>query len=159
MRVMALDIGERRIGVALSDPTAFLARPFGTLPGGGGARSLAKRLRPIIAEEDVGQLVVGLPLRMSGERGPEALSIEKLVADLKRMLDIPIVPFGRTVDDGRGHSSHDRVGHATVEAAPKRRPRRGRGHPASVTSTMNGGSETMQNRDSSPRWGDADGDR
>ena len=157
MRVMALDIGERRIGVALSDPTAFLARPFGTLPGGGGARSLAKRLRPIIAEEDVGQLVVGLPLRMSGERGPEALSIEKLVADLKRMLDIPIV-----LSDER-LTTVEATRHM-IESGTRRSKRRQNVDRVAAAVILQAyldherGSETMQTA-TRPAVGDADGDR
>ena len=70
-RLLGLDLGERRIGVALSDPTAFLASAYGVLPSQGRARDVAA-VAQIVAREDVGAVVVGVPVNMDGSYGPQA---------------------------------------------------------------------------------------
>jgi len=68
VRTLGLDYGERRIGVAVSDPTNSFAQPLETLEGG----RVFERLTELIAEYDVGRLVVGLPLQMDGRAGTQA---------------------------------------------------------------------------------------
>jgi putative Holliday junction resolvase len=73
MRTMALDFGERRIGVAVTDPTGVLAQPLATID-----RRLAAgnehltRIGEIATEYDVTQIVIGLPLHMDGRHGTQA---------------------------------------------------------------------------------------
>jgi putative Holliday junction resolvase len=76
---MALDYGERRIGVAVSDPTGTLAQPHETIDRGrGGALAPAlARIRSLVGELEVERIVVGLPLHMSGRTGPEALAARR----------------------------------------------------------------------------------
>lgn len=74
VRYLALDIGEARIGVAVSDPTGRVAIPLDVLD----ARALARELRPlrrIVDDYEPDMMVVGLPLSLSGEEGPQALSV------------------------------------------------------------------------------------
>jgi putative Holliday junction resolvase len=66
-RVIAIDFGERRIGVALSDPSRTIASPFTTLPRRRGKRPPIAELLAIMDEQDVDQIVVGLPLALSGD--------------------------------------------------------------------------------------------
>ncbi len=87
---MCLDMGTRRIGVAVSDPTALLARPLVTLPGGEASEALAARLRPLIEDTDARRLVIGLPKRLNGARGPEAVAVETVAAELRDLLDVPV---------------------------------------------------------------------
>ncbi|MGD8277023.1 MAG: Holliday junction resolvase RuvX [Gemmatimonadota bacterium] len=63
-RVLAVDFGEKRVGLALSDPTATLAQPFGTLGRRAGKRAPISTLLTIIEENEVGRIVVGLPLAL-----------------------------------------------------------------------------------------------
>jgi len=69
-RVLGLDPGERRIGVALSDPLGIIASPFTVIDRR--TENLAKRLRELCAEYDVGTIVVGLPVSLSGTEGAAA---------------------------------------------------------------------------------------
>ena len=66
-RIIAIDFGERRIGVALSDPSRTIASPFTTLPRRKGKRPPILDLIAIMDAQDVDQIVVGLPLALSGD--------------------------------------------------------------------------------------------
>jgi len=90
MTYLCLDIGSRRTGVAISDPTGLLARPLGVIPGGQEPAAVATHLRPMIQEHGVDVLVLGLPRHMSGELGPEADRVQLLAAELEKLLGLPI---------------------------------------------------------------------
>ena len=90
MRVLALDFGERRIGVALSDPTRMLASPLTTLSRGRVDSDVAEVLR-LAAENDVGEIVVGMPISLSGRRGPQAERVARFADALRRAADIPVL--------------------------------------------------------------------
>jgi putative Holliday junction resolvase len=88
-RVMALDVGERRIGVALSDPTRMLASPLTTIRAVPRSTAL-KRILTLIRDYQVTALVVGLPLTMNGDIGPQATLVQQFVDELRPLIDIPI---------------------------------------------------------------------
>ena len=67
-RILAVDWGERRIGLAISDPTGLIAGGLDTLEVRGAADAI-ERVARVAAEQEAERIVVGLPLRMSGERG------------------------------------------------------------------------------------------
>ena len=90
MRVLALDFGERRIGVALSDPTGMLASPLTTLTRGRDGSDVGEVLR-LAAENDVGEIVVGMPMSLSGRRGPQADRVTRFADALRRAADIPVL--------------------------------------------------------------------
>lgn len=92
MRKLGLDLGEVRVGIAISDPTGTLARPFGVLP----RRDLdgeAPRLSAVIREQGVDEVVVGLPRSMSGHEGPMAISVRSMVDHLADVLAVPVHTF------------------------------------------------------------------
>lgn len=91
-RVMALDVGERRIGVAVSDTTQLLATPLITIPAMHRSRAII-RINTLIHEHEVVELVVGLPLTLSGEVGPQAKTIQDFVKELQLTISIPIHLF------------------------------------------------------------------
>lgn len=88
-RVLALDVGERRIGVALSDLSRTLATPYLTLHATP-ATVFFKKLRQIITSEDVVQIVVGLPISLNGQEGPQAQRIRAFIAVLHTHVTVPI---------------------------------------------------------------------
>lgn len=88
-RVMALDVGERRIGIALSDPTRTLAAPLTTIRAEPRAAAL-KRIATLIREHEVTALVIGLPLTMSGNVGPQATLVQQFADELRQMIEIPL---------------------------------------------------------------------
>lgn len=92
MKVVALDYGSARTGVAVSDPTGTLARPLGVVERVGSEAGL-ERLVELIRSEGAERVVVGLPLTLRGERGEQALETEEFVDTLRRTLDVPVEPF------------------------------------------------------------------
>ena len=72
VRTLALDWGERRIGVAISDSTGLIAQPLETIGSSGDGRDALARVAELVQKHEVDQIVVGLPLHMNGRRGPEA---------------------------------------------------------------------------------------
>ena len=90
MRYLALDVGERRIGVALSDETATLASGLDTVTRVG-PRKDAKAIADIVRKHDPAAVIVGLPLNMDGTAGAQAEKVRAFVEGLKRHIGVPIV--------------------------------------------------------------------
>ena len=89
MRVLALDHGTKRIGVAVSDELGIIAQPLEFIP----AEPLAAfylRLNAILAAKKVAEIVVGMPFNMDGSSGPAAEKVERFVAELKTKVTQPI---------------------------------------------------------------------
>ena len=74
---MALDHGEKRVGVAITDPTGMLAQPLETIESGKRAGTVLDRIAEIVRDYDVARIVVGLPLHMDGRSGRQAESARK----------------------------------------------------------------------------------
>ena len=91
MKVLALDYGRARTGVAVSDPTGTIARPLCVVEDAGGD-GLAQ-LATLIDEHEVERVVVGLPLTLSGERGEQARETESFVEALAGVTSVPVVTF------------------------------------------------------------------
>lgn len=89
MRYLCLDIGERRVGVAASDPGGRVAVPVEVVVRDPG-RSLVGQLVPIVDEFDAEALVVGLPLRTDGTSGPEAAAVREEATELAAGLGIAL---------------------------------------------------------------------
>jgi putative Holliday junction resolvase len=92
VKVLALDYGAARTGVAVSDPTGTIARPVGIVERAGSEAGLA-RLVELVATEGAERVVVGLPLTLRGERGEQARETERFVESLSRALDVPVETF------------------------------------------------------------------
>jgi putative holliday junction resolvase len=89
MRILALDHGTRRIGVAVSDETKTIAQPLEYIPAEPFADFLA-RLKKLLGEKEVDLVLVGLPRNMDGSYGPAAQKVEAFVAVLKTAITVPI---------------------------------------------------------------------
>jgi putative Holliday junction resolvase len=92
LKVMALDFGSARTGVAVSDPTGVVARPLGVVERAGGEAGLAEVVR-LAREQDVQEVVVGHPLTLRGERGEQARAAERFAKALRAAVDVPVVLF------------------------------------------------------------------
>lgn len=90
MRVLGIDVGSHRIGLALSDPTGMIAQSLTVIPRTGW-RPMLEQLQRIITEHRVERVVVGLPLRMDGKEGDAALDAKAFAERLQRILKIPVV--------------------------------------------------------------------
>jgi len=86
---MAVDIGSRRVGVAVSDPTGTIAQPLSTVPAEP-ADTLVERLAALAGEQEATRLVVGLPRRLDGGQGPEARAARALAGELRRASGLPV---------------------------------------------------------------------
>jgi putative holliday junction resolvase len=89
-RILGIDFGERRIGLALSDPTRTIASPLGALVRRAGKRPPWADLLKIIEEQEVTEAVIGLPLALSGEEGPWAAEVREFGAQLQRRTGLPL---------------------------------------------------------------------
>ena len=89
-RLLGLDLGEKTIGLALSDTTLTVATPMETLKRGKFGADAA-RLKRIIADQGVGGLVVGLPLNMDGSDGPSAQSARAFARNFAARNLLPVV--------------------------------------------------------------------
>lgn len=94
MRILALDHGTRRIGVAVSDEMKIIASPLEYIPTEPFAGFLA-RLKEIVREKEVDLIIVGMPRNMDGSYGPAALKVQEFVAVLKDVIAMPI----KTLDE------------------------------------------------------------
>lgn len=88
-RILSLDFGERRIGLAISDETRIIARPFGVVTIKE-TRQATRQIKAICQKENIGELVVGLPLNLKGEEGIQAKKVKKFVEDLRKEISLPI---------------------------------------------------------------------
>jgi len=87
-RTLALDIGNRRIGVAVSDPTKLIARPLCVIDR---ARENAlARVTAMVAEQDVDEIVIGLPLHSDGRLSGQAQQVQSFADGLRACLDVPL---------------------------------------------------------------------
>jgi putative Holliday junction resolvase len=89
-RLLGFDLGEKTIGLALSDTLRSIATPMETLPRGKFSNDAVK-IEKIIAEHNVGGLIVGLPLNMDGSDGPSAQSARAFARNFAARSDLPIV--------------------------------------------------------------------
>ena len=90
MRWLGIDIGQRRYGVAISDANGGIAYPLTTLSTEKGGAPPIKALAKLVGERKVVGIVVGLPERMDGSRGPEARNAEFIAEQLRVDLGVPV---------------------------------------------------------------------
>ena len=103
---MALDYGEKAIGVAISDELQLTVRPLTTIRREKrGYAQVIERICELVAEHEIATLVVGLPLNMDGTRGAAVERVDSFISDLRRSVPIPIV----TVDERLTSIEADRI--------------------------------------------------
>ena len=92
MKIIAVDYGSARTGVAVSDATGTIARPLGVVERVGDEAGL-ERLAELIRSEEPERVVVGLPLTLRGERGAQAQETKAFVEALRAAVDVPVESF------------------------------------------------------------------
>jgi putative Holliday junction resolvase len=118
-RMLALDVGERRIGVAVSDETGTLARPL-TFITRASRREDFERIARLVAEQNAERVIAGYPRSLSGGEGPQAQRVRRYVQALAAVLPVPVELWDErytTVE------ASERL----LEARPNRRKSRDRG--------------------------------
>ena len=89
MKIMAIDHGDKRMGIAASDPLGMMAHPLEFIPSEPFDEFLI-RLKEILAERETEQIIVGMPRNMDGSIGSQALKVEDFVAVLKKSVTVSI---------------------------------------------------------------------
>ncbi len=102
MRILALDHGTVRIGVALSDELKMIAHPHEFIPAEPFAAFL-ERLKQLIREKEVELILVGMPRNMDGSYGPAALKVQEFVAVLKTSVTVPLKTLDERLTSVQAH--------------------------------------------------------
>lgn len=89
MRSLGLDVGDKRIGVALSDPEGILASPLQIINCQGDAVDIA-RIAEIVAGQDVARVIVGFPRNMNGTLGEQAQKVKEFTEELSKHITVPV---------------------------------------------------------------------
>jgi len=89
MRILALDHGTKRIGVAVSDETRTIAQPLEYIPAEPFGGFLA-RLKKLLMEKEIDLVLIGMPRNMDGSYGPAAQKVEAFIAVLRNAITVPI---------------------------------------------------------------------
>ncbi|MBI3998301.1 MAG: Holliday junction resolvase RuvX [Armatimonadetes bacterium] len=119
MRVLAIDPGERRLGLAISDPGGTMALPLEVIERTDWSADV-EHLKRVIEEHGVTTIVVGRPLTVRGEVGPQAKVAARLAARLRRALNLPVVE----VDERFSTAEAERALRHTGARSAERRRRR-----------------------------------
>jgi putative Holliday junction resolvase len=118
MRLLGLDVGERRIGVAVSDPTGTIARPLHALERGS-KRDDFSAIVALVREYNARAVVVGQPLSLDGSVGPQARRVARYAEALAESLDVPVIPWDERFSTARA----DEILRDTRREKAKRRAR------------------------------------
>ena len=116
MKVLALDYGSARTGVAVSDPTGTVARPLEVVAGAATETGLARVLE-LARREDVERIVVGMPVTLRGERGAQAEETERFVERLRAAATVPVDTFDERFTTTLAQGRASRAGEDAVAAA------------------------------------------
>ena len=129
MRIMALDVGDRRIGVALSDPTGLLATPLTAVDRLDARPSEFDEIISLAQENDVEAIIVGMPVTLAGRLGYQARQVRDFISELSAHTDLAIetvderystVQAQRMLNESKRRPSKDRNqdrGHLDASAA------------------------------------------
>ncbi len=116
-RIMALDTGEKRMGVAMSDEMRLIAQPLETHQCAS-PDAIVAHVRGLVEAHGVTEVVVGMPVRLSGEPGTAAERVRGFIARLEQVLEVPVVPW----DERLTSKAAERM---LVQANVSRRKRKG----------------------------------
>lgn len=122
MRVLALDLGTKRIGIAVSDFTGTVASPLTVVVRSGSRRHDHERIAALVREEEAERVVIGLPLSLSGAEGPAARAARAEARALASVVAVPIETFDErlsTVTAERALAEGDVRGRARRQVVDK----------------------------------------
>ena len=106
-RILSIDYGTKRIGIATSDPTRLIAQGITTLENGG---RLFEKLLEIIDNEEIVRIVVGMPYSSDGGKGKKALEVEQFINQLKGHTAIEIDTWDESYSSVNAHRSFIEIG-------------------------------------------------
>lgn len=89
-RILSIDYGDKRIGIAISDPLQIIASPLDYIPNND---ELLENFKKVLDSYNIIKIVVGLPLNLKGESGVKSIQVRNFIQKLKSITDIPIVEW------------------------------------------------------------------
>jgi putative Holliday junction resolvase len=110
-RILALDVGSRRIGLAVSDALGITAQPLDTLNRKNKRADIAE-LKKVIKRHHVTEIVLGLPLNMNGDPGVQAQKIQHFAEELRSRVGLPVHLFDERLTSSEAHQILDDSGHS-----------------------------------------------
>ncbi|MBN2298925.1 MAG: Holliday junction resolvase RuvX [Deltaproteobacteria bacterium] len=102
MRIMGLDFGTKRIGVAISDPECSMAHPLDTVEVRGDGSHM-DQIQAIAQEYGISKVVIGLPYNMDGSIGPSGEKVIAWSEEIKKLLDLPVVFWDERLTTSQAH--------------------------------------------------------
>jgi len=112
-RILGIDYGHRRVGLAISDPSGRIAFPFQTIDRRKSPAPLEDQIASIVQDHDIGKVVVGLPLTERGEKGTRALEVESFITSLKRQIGCEVSSFDERFSSARAVKALHEMGERT----------------------------------------------
>jgi putative Holliday junction resolvase len=119
MRILGLDLGERRVGAAVSDPDGQVAHPLEQFEPRG-RRDLVARVARLVAEHGAERVVVGLPVRLDGAHGAQARRTEATVEALRTSLGVPVAVWDERLSTRRADRAMQEAGLTSGRRREKR---------------------------------------
>jgi putative Holliday junction resolvase len=108
-RYLGIDLGEKRVGLAVSDPTLIIAQPLKTLQFTK-ITKLIQELREIIDEYYVSKIIVGLPLTLKGTYSQKTREVMEMVEKMREKISVPIVTFDERLTTVQAHQTMLQMG-------------------------------------------------
>lgn len=115
-RILGLDVGDKRIGIAVSDALGITAQPVGTLVRSQTAADLDEVVKTA-RDHDAAMIVAGLPKKLNGSYSPQTRKVENFLNELKKCADIPVETWDERFTTTSAEAS-------LIEAGVRRKPRR-----------------------------------
>lgn len=114
-RIMALDYGEKRIGIAFSDPMQIFAKPFITLPNSG-LDGVLTEIRKLCTEHVVSEILVGVPYAIDGTYTPKTLETLDFIQSLQDALSLPVIKWDERYSSQEAEAELKKMGKSWQEA-------------------------------------------
>lgn len=105
MKIMGLDYGEARTGVAISDELGMLAHGLETIEHGANEKKLIERIKEIISTNKIQKIVIGYPLNMNATKGPRIEKTDKFIEKLKKEVGLEIVKIDERLTTVSAHKT------------------------------------------------------
>ena len=114
-RIMAIDYGSKRIGIAFSDPLRMFAKAHSVIANAD-LNILVPRLKQLAKQQDARLIVLGMPYAIDGSDTPKTLETKAFMKNLQELLDIPVISFDERYSSAEAEAELKKIGKSWQEA-------------------------------------------
>lgn len=114
-RILAIDHGTVRIGLAISDPLRIFAKPLKVIPNQG-FRAVSTQILDLIKDQEVGLVLLGLPLAIDGSKTPKTLEVEKFGEKLMQLLEVELIFWDERYSSSDAEAELRKLGYSWQES-------------------------------------------